>query len=183
MPLSPIDLYQKCKATDTKALVSIQRLAALKIHLGGDRTISENALTQFLHNLTFQALSKENDKVFLSFKNIGNLVLDILGNFAKIEQQLVEDSKTCSKNLKQELDKTEFDLGLLSELGIQKKLAKYRKEKKKPPKLTLRSSSTPLKTKEINKLYNEAKEDYLPTAMTINKTDSDAAVENPGEKN
>ena len=30
-----------------------------------------------------------------------------------------------------------------------------------------RSSSTPLKTKEINKLYNEAKEDYLQIAMTI----------------
>ena len=44
-PLSPIDLYQKYKATDAEALVSIQGLAALNIHLSGDRTISKNALT------------------------------------------------------------------------------------------------------------------------------------------
>ena len=51
-PLSPIDLYIKFKATDAKALVSIQAIAALNIHLGGD--ISKKALTEFLRNLTFQ---------------------------------------------------------------------------------------------------------------------------------
>ena len=56
-PLLPIDLYQKYKATDAKTLVSIQGLAALNIHLDGDRTISKNTLTEFLHNLTFQALN------------------------------------------------------------------------------------------------------------------------------
>ena len=42
-------------------------------------------------------------------------------------------------------------------------------------------SSTPLKTKEINKIYDEEKENYLQTAITINKTDLDAAVENAEE--
>ena len=56
-PLLPIDLYQKYKATDAKTLVSIQGLAALNIHLDGDRTISKNTLTEFLRNLTFQDLS------------------------------------------------------------------------------------------------------------------------------
>ena len=70
-----------------------------------------------------------------------------------------------------------------SELEIQENLAKYRKEGKKSPMPPPRSSSTPLKTKEINKLYDEAKEDYLQTAMKINKTDLDAAVENADKKN
>ena len=48
-PLSPIDLYIKFKATES---VSIQAIAALNIHLGGD--ISKKALTEFLRNLTFQ---------------------------------------------------------------------------------------------------------------------------------
>ena len=47
----------------------------------------------------------------------------------------------------------------------------------------LHYSSTPWKTKEINKLYDEAKEHYLQTAITINKTDLDAAVENAEKKN
>ena len=54
-PLSPIDLYTNFKATDAKALVSIQALTAIKIHYGGNRTVSKNALTEFLHNLTFEA--------------------------------------------------------------------------------------------------------------------------------
>ena len=58
MPLSPIDLYQNFKATDARVLVSIQALAALNIHLRGDKTISKNAFSEFLHNLSVQALSK-----------------------------------------------------------------------------------------------------------------------------
>ena len=54
MPLSPIDLYQNFKATDARALVSIQALAALNIHLRGYKTISKNALSEFLHNLYFK---------------------------------------------------------------------------------------------------------------------------------
>ena len=41
--LSPIHLYQKFKATDTKALTSIQAIPALNIHLWGDRHISKKA--------------------------------------------------------------------------------------------------------------------------------------------
>ena len=58
----------------------------------------QKRINKFLHSLTFQASSKENDKVFLSFENIGNLVLDILESFAKLK--LVEDSKILGKKFK-----------------------------------------------------------------------------------
>ena len=67
-PLSPIDLYKKFKATDAKALASSQAIAALNIHLGGDRDLSKKSLTEFLHNFTLEALSKENDDILLSFE-------------------------------------------------------------------------------------------------------------------
>ena len=45
-PLSPTDdLYKKFKATDAKTLASIQAIAALNIHLRGDRDVSNKALT------------------------------------------------------------------------------------------------------------------------------------------
>ena len=45
-------------------------------------------------------------------------------------------------------------------------------------------TSTPLlNEKEINKIYNDTKEDYLKTAIPINKTDLNAAIENADEKN
>ena len=37
--------------------------------------------------------------------------------------------------------------------------------------------------KQIKETYDNAKEDYLKTAIKINKTDLDAAVENADEKN
>ena len=35
-----------------RALVCVQFLAALNIHLGGDKTISKDAMSKFLHNLS-----------------------------------------------------------------------------------------------------------------------------------
>ena len=40
-----------------------------------------------------------------------------------------------------------------------------------------------LSEKEIDKVYNDTKEDYLKTSITINKTDLGAAIENANEKN
>ena len=97
---------------------------------------------------------------------------------------MVDDSKILRENLKEELNKTEYELDLPPELEIQEDLAKYRKERKKPPLLPKPlSSSTSLKTKEINKIYDEEKDNHLETAIIINKTDLDAAVEIAGESN
>ena len=134
-PLSPIDLYQNFKETDAKTLVLIQALAVLNIHYGGNRTVSKNALTEVLHNLTFQALSKENDEIYLSFNYIGELVLDILEGLAKKDQQSVDVAKTLNENIKQELDETKVKLELPPELQIQEDLKKYLKKEKKHPHL------------------------------------------------
>ena len=64
---------------------------------------------------------------------------------------------------------------------IQQNIEKKEKKSLLPPKPFF--SSTPLKTKEINKIYDEEKQNYLQTAITINKTDLDAAVENAEESN
>ena len=70
-------------------------------------------------------MSKENYDILLSFEHVGNLFLDIFESLAKIDQQLVNDSKILSENLKEELNKTEYELDLPSELEIQGDLAKY----------------------------------------------------------
>ena len=70
-------------------------------------------------------MSKENYDILLSFEHVGNLFLDIFESLAKIDEQLVNDSKILSENLKEELNKTEYELDLPSELEIQGDLAKY----------------------------------------------------------
>ena len=94
----------------------IQALAALIIHFGGDKTISKNALSEFLHNLLFQALSKENDDIYLNFDNVGELIIDILEGLLEKDQQSIVVAKKRGENLKDELDQTDFNLQLPPEL-------------------------------------------------------------------
>ena len=118
----------------------------------------------------------------MSFDNMGNLVVDTFGSLAKIELQLVNDSNILSEELKDQLNKTEQKLDLPPELEIQKDAEKYQEGEKKLP-LEPVSTSTPLQTNQINKIYDEEKENYLETTMTINKTDIDTAVDIAQESN
>ena len=52
MPISPVDLCRKFARTDTKGLVSTHALATLNIHFGGNKYISQSALSKYLKNLT-----------------------------------------------------------------------------------------------------------------------------------
>lgn len=171
MPLSPINLYNKFKATNAKALVSMQGLAPLNIYLGGDRNISKRASIEFLSNLTFQALSKENDNILLKFDEVGVLVIDILGNLVKLEKKLVDECEILGENLKSKLNETKYELNLPSELEIQENVIKNCKEGKVPPPLPQTSS---IKKEDISKNYGKEKENYLKTAITIHKTDENA---------
>ena len=67
-------LYKKFSSTDARALVSIQALAALNMYYGGSAEISRQALTEFLHNMSHQALNmshqalnKDNYNIFIQF--------------------------------------------------------------------------------------------------------------------
>ena len=50
MPVSPVDLYKNFAETDAKALVSIHALAALYIHFGINKYISQGVLGEYLKN-------------------------------------------------------------------------------------------------------------------------------------
>ena len=59
-------------------------------------------MTEFLHNLTFQALSKENDDIFLSFDSTTLLVLDIFEHLEKLNLESINETKIMNKNTKEE---------------------------------------------------------------------------------
>ena len=119
MPISPVDLYKKFAGTDAKALVSIHALAALNIHFGGNKYTSQAALAEYLNNLTYQALSQENDKIFMSFSELGLLVNDLLEQFVLKENAQIVKSSAISEEIRKQL-KTDFELNLSPELKIQR---------------------------------------------------------------
>ena len=182
---SPRDLYENFEATDAKALVSIQALAALNIYYGGNRQISKDALSEFLHNLTFQAFSKKNDDILMQFDNIGNLVLEILQGLLNKDRETVEITKMMNDNIKKDLNKTKFIFDEPTETQMQIDMEKYiKKEKKNPTSPPPYSDSIPpLTEEELKKIYEKERQDYLKTPITISKPELDAATENADTKN
>ena len=97
MPISPVDLYKKFAGTDAQALVSIHALAALNIHFGRNKYISQTAIHEYLKNLTYQALSQENGKIFMSFDDIRLLVNDFLEQFLCKENNEIDKASVISE--------------------------------------------------------------------------------------
>ena len=56
-------------------------LAGLNVFLGGDLEKSQKTMTEFLHNMSMQALSKSNVKILLEFDKIVDLVTNLTGLF------------------------------------------------------------------------------------------------------
>ena len=88
--LSPSDLYKKFATTDAKGLVSLHALVALNIYFGGNQLVSETVFGEFLKKLTYQALSDENDNIFLSFEESINFAPSIVNAFDDIENRQFE---------------------------------------------------------------------------------------------
>ena len=66
--VSPSKLYKRYNSGNTRGLVCIHFLAALNVHLGGDKMISKNAMSEFFrifHNLSMQGLSISDDTIVI----------------------------------------------------------------------------------------------------------------------
>ena len=71
---SPVQLYEKFKNTDSKNLVSFQAIVALFLYYGGEKLTAKRVMDEWKANLTFQALSKENDNIIMNFDKFTNIV-------------------------------------------------------------------------------------------------------------
>ena len=103
------DLYKKFAGTDVKGLVSLHALAALNIYFDGSRIASQTSFGELLKNLTYQALSQENDDIFLSFEEGTNLVYSIVDAFAEMENREFEIASQVSEQISDKLD-TQFEV-------------------------------------------------------------------------
>ena len=165
MPLSPLHLYKKFVGTDAKGLVSNHGLAALNIYLGGNPKASQTAFIEFLKNLTYLALSQENDDIFSSFDDAIYLVESIFN--ALIDREKDEIEKKQSK-----LD-TKFDV--IEAPAMQIQLGEEQSEIEDEPQRV--EFSTPLKIEEINEIYDRENSNFLKIAMKLNQIDLESASE------
>ena len=69
---------EKFRGTNARGLVSVQALAAFNIYFVGNSKTSREAMGKFLHNMSYQALNKENDHILMEFDKISNLIIELI---------------------------------------------------------------------------------------------------------
>ena len=154
--VSPLELYKKFGKTSSKNIASFQAIVALFLYYGGNALTAKRAMEEWKNNLTFQTLSAENDKQQMKFDKLSNIVLYLLEEFVKMKNDFIEyESKQAEKTKK-------TTIKITTSTPI-----KY----KKTPKITINSSS----------IKDEST--FLKTAVTLEKTNTDATIEKEEENN
>ena len=112
--ISPIELNNKFQNTPCYGIAAVHFLAALNIFFGGEKSLSQDVMTELLHNLSFEALNFENSKVNIKFdqiiklnKNLKRLIRDVDRSNIKAERPentvLVDESKDKLELMEEEL--------------------------------------------------------------------------------
>ena len=167
--LSPSNLYSKFSTIAAKGLVSFHALCALTIYLGGSKDISKLAYGEFLKNLAYQALSEENDEIFLSFDQAINLAHSIVNTLVDITRKENRSISEISEQMNNKLD-TKFEAIESPAMELQLGVVPERLD---DPIQT----STPLTEKEIRAYHDKEKTDYLKKALKFNAVDLELAAE------
>ena len=141
----------------------------MNIYLGGNKDISKLAYGEFLKNLTYQALSQENDEIFLSFNQATNLAHSIINTLVDITREENRSTLEISDQINERLD-TNFEAVASPAMKIQ--LGKEPEQLENPI-----HASTPLTEKEIRAFHDKEKTDYLKKRIKLNTVDLELAAE------
>ena len=68
--ISPFEINEKFKNSSSYGLASVQFLAALNVFFVGDKELSKNVMSEFLSNLSLEALTIDSDKIEIEFHEI-----------------------------------------------------------------------------------------------------------------
>ena len=110
----PVELYKKFGNRDAKSLVSFQAIVALFLYYGGEIDLAKRAIDEWKNNLTFQALSKENDKYNMKFDELGKIVYYFLRAFLTLEREFEENEQ-----IKLELSNYTIDSSSAAEFSLE----------------------------------------------------------------
>ena len=111
--ISPLELNDKFQNTPSYGIAAVHFLAALNIFFGGEKNLSQDVMTELLHNLSYQALNFENTKVNIKFdqiiklnKNLKSLIRDVDRsniNTITFEDAVVDETKDKIELMEEEL--------------------------------------------------------------------------------
>ena len=128
--ISANQLYEKFDSTDAWALVSIQALAAPNIYYGGTAQIFRQALTEFLHNMSHQALNKDSYNIFIQFDRTAELITGLIFVLLdKYNKSLLNIASVINDNVNNEIKYYRFTFDISVEIGVQNDMVDILKDK------------------------------------------------------
>ena len=111
--ISPVELNDKFQNTPSYGIAAVHFLAVLNIFFGGEKNLSQDVMTELLHNLSYQALNFENTKVKIKFdqiiklnKNLKSLIREVDTsniNTITLEDTVVDKTKDKIELMEEEL--------------------------------------------------------------------------------
>ena len=125
-------LYEKFRSTGACRLVSIQVLAVLNIYYGGSTEISRQALSEFLHNMSHEALNKDNYNVFMQFDRMTELINQLIFMLLERNNKGLNITNAVNNNVNNEINDYQFTFDVPSETKILKDMEDTLKNKKNP---------------------------------------------------
>ena len=91
-----------------RGLVAYQGIAVLFIYFGGRLETSKHDFAEFLHNMSHQALNKDNDLTFIQFDRTAELINELIFMLLDRNTRSVKVTNVINYNMKNELDNYQF---------------------------------------------------------------------------
>lgn len=126
-------------------------MAALNIYFGGNNEISREAISEFLHNMSYQALNKENDRILIQFDKTTNLITELINLMLDKNSLSLSIDKGNTENVINEINDYQFVFDVPLALQIQDEVEKNIKNDEKTNILPDFSPPPLLTTKEIER--------------------------------
>ena len=145
------------------------------MYLRGMSTVSKNAMSEFLHNMSYQALNIENDEIFIKFNGIAQLINDNNETLIERNNQSIQISDVMNTNILNEINNYKFIFDVPTEMEIQDNVDKMMKKETKPPSPPPPYTPPPelMGKIEIDNLRQQLNEEFLRNAIAISKTELD----------
>ena len=108
--ISPFEINKKFKDSSCYGIASVQFMSALHVFFGGEKNLSKNVMSEFLHNLSLQALTIDDDRIEIQFYEIIDLNKNLKRLIRDDERHEIKISENNFKEGDFEVEKTRIEI-------------------------------------------------------------------------
>ena len=90
-----------------------------------------NILTEFLHNMSHQALNKDKDNIFIQFDRMAELIFELISLLLDRNNKSLNIANIINNDIHDEINDDSFTFDIPTQTEVQQDMEKYLKKNKK----------------------------------------------------